>query len=284
MAVNTIPFYFYFCHYSILYALVLWGIAFFAWFFMVMIAGESIARMMLKANTRLRLEERNRVSTAFSYAYTTAKRENPIISNNVQLYIYEATIIDGYAIGRNSLCLSSAALNLSEQELITLCLMKFAQFAHHDSEILAVLTAGNIWYIIMAVFCKGVICFWGIIIAIIFFCMGKGMYGVIFHNVIRAMAKKTEQIILLFVRIVLRTGMKSYENNVYTNDEFVCNCGYKSQLINYLRDIEPEINVQDSLFGTVEAMKPSKQLRLLKIENYTVPESSDGGGFRIIRR
>lgn len=268
---------------SILYASCMFIVVFSIYFLFVMVIGETIARIMLKAYTRIRLTERTVLSVAFSNAYTIAKRKNPIISNNIKLYVFEGMAIDGYAIGRHTICLSSAALNLPEQDLTTLLLMKFAQFSHHDSEILAVLTAGNIWYIALAIICKWYIYVFGFIVWGIFALMGHGVGGFVLGRFFKALASGTEVVILLFVKAILILGISSYKNNIYINDVFVCDCGYKNNLIRFLQDFEPEQIGQETLFGTINAMKPDKHLRLARIHNYT-PFSDRSGAFTIIRR
>jgi len=284
MIINIVPICLILASQSIAYALIAFIALFLIYFLVVMTMGESIARTMLKANTRIRLNERNSLSVAFSNAYTVAKRKNPIISNNIKLYVFDGVAIDGYAFGRNTLCLSSAALNLPEQDLTTLLLIKFAQFSHHDSEILAILTAGNVWYVALAIICKWYIYLFGFILWLVLAIMGHGFGGFVLNRVFKAMAEATEKIILVFVKALLMLGVNSYKNNVYTNDIFVCDCGYKNGLVRFLRDFEPEQIGQETLFGAINSMKPDKHLRLYRIQNYVTPLPPTSSGFRIIRR
>lgn len=284
MVINTAPICLVFSSQSIMYAPITFAVLFATYFLIVMAVGESIARTMLKSNTRIRLNERNSLSVAFSNAYTVAKRKNPIISDNIKLYVFDGVAIDGYAFGRNTICLSSAALNLPESDLTTLFLMKFAQFSHHDSEILAILTAGNVWYVALAVICKWYIYLYGFIVWIVMAIMGHGFGGFVLGRVFKVMANATERMILVFVRAILMFGVGSYKNNVFINDLFVCDCGYKNGLMRFLRDFEPEQIGQETLFGAINSMKPNKHLRLSRIQNYVEPLPSNSGGFRIIRR
>jgi len=287
MTINIAPFCFIFAYYSVLYALLIFIILFAVYFFFVMMVGELIARYMLKANTRVTLNQRTILSVAFSNAYTAAKMKNPIISNNIRLYVFEDVIIDGYAFGRNTLCLSSAALNLTEQDLTTLLMMKFAQFSHHDSEILAILTAGNIWYVVSTIIFKWYIYIVGFIIWVVLAGFGHGRSlseGFTMGKILKAIAEFTEKMIIIMVKAIMMLGIGSYKNNIYENDVFVCDCGYKNGLIRFLRDFEPEQIGQETLFGTINSMKPDKHLRLSRIQNYNPTLPSNPTGFRIIRR
>lgn len=283
MIINMLPFIFVYVRQSILYASIVFIIVFVLYFLFLLSAGEIIARFMLGAMTRIKLDERTTISIAFSNAYVIAKRKNSIISNNIRLYVYEGTVIDAYAIGRHTICLSSATLNLPEQDLVTLLLMKFAQFSHHDSEILAVLTAGNVWYIAMAIICKWHIYLLGLIAWLFHTIIGNSFGKSAIGRWVKAMADAVEKIILIFVKVILMFGVGSYKNNIYTNDIFVCDCGFKNDLIRFLQYFEPEQVGHKTLFGTINSMKPDKHLRLEKVQNYT-PRSNNINGFKIICR
>ncbi|MFZ1780312.1 MAG: hypothetical protein WAT94_02640 [Enterococcus aquimarinus] len=281
--VNIAPICFLFAYKSIWYAIYALFSLFVVYTFVVMTIGEFVARLMLKANTRVQLDERTPLSVMFSNAYRVAKRKNPIISNNIRLYVFDGVAIDGYAFGRNTLCISSAALNLPEQDLTTLLLMKFAQFSHHDSEILAILTAGNLWYIAIAVISKWYIYFFGLIAWLMLSFTKHSFGGFVLGRVFRGLAEATEKIILMLVKVILMLGVGSYKNNVLINDLFVCDCGYRNELIRFLQDFEPEQVIQETLFGTINSMKPDKHIRLERVRNYTLRMASLDG-FRIIRR
>lgn len=283
MVINTLPFCCAYVHQSIFYASMVFIIIFVFYFLFVMSVGELVARFMLGVTTRIKLDERTHLSVAFSNAYTIAKRRNPIISDNIKLYVFEDMVIDAYAFGRHTLCLSSAAINLPEQDLTTLLLMKFAQFSHHDSEILAVLTAGNVWYIFMTIICKWYIYLFGFIAWLFLAVIGHGFGGFVLGRGFRTMADVTEKIILIFVKVIMMIGVGSYKNNIYTNDAFVCDCGFKNALIRFLQNFEPEQIGHETLFGAISSMKPDRHLRLEKVQNYTSQLNSTDV-FRIIRR
>lgn len=283
MLINIFPVCLVYGQRPLLYAFMSFLIIFVLYFLFVMLAGEFIARFMLGATTRITLDERTILSVSFSNAYTIAKNRNPIISDHIKLYVFEGTTIDAYAFGRHTLCLSSAAIQLCEQDLTTLLLMKFAQFSHHDSEILAVLTAGNIWYVTMAIICKWYIYILGFIVWLFLVVTGHGSGGFVLGRGFQIMADITEKIILIFVKMVLLIGVESYKNNVYTNDIFVCDCGFKNALIRFLQDFEPEQIGHETLFGAINSMKPDRHLRLEKVRNYD-SQSNSMNGFRIVRR
>ena len=113
--------------------------------------------------------------------------------------------------------------------------------------------------------------------------IGHGFGGFVLGRGFRAIADITEKIILIVIKIIMMIGVGSYKNNIYANDVFVCDCGFKNALIRFLQDFEPEQIGQETLFGVINSMKPDRQIRLEKVQNYT-SELNIMDGFRIIRR
>lgn len=282
MIINFIPLYMFFFVGSFFDALLLLMVSVLFYFAFVILFGEISARIMLKAYRRIELSTRNVLSVAFSNAYTAAKRKNDIISDNIKLYVFEGTEIDAYAFGRNTLCLSSAALNLPERDLTTLLMMKFAQFSHHDSEILVLLTAGNLWYKVMAVASKVYIYLIGAFMYLSLYWSGyKANFDL--KGIFNKLGQAAERGMLFFSKIIIRFGVGSYRNNIYINDKFVCDCGYKVGLIRFLQDFEPEQIGQVAIFEAVNSMKPDKHMRLLEIQDYIPDSWGNLGGFKVIR-
>lgn len=284
MIMNIVPICWLFSSGSVLPQPMLYVILLFLYFFLVLTSGELIARRMLKANEKVSINEESTLSIAFSIAYVTAKSKNPIISDKIRVYIFRDIIIDSYALGRNTLCISSAAANLPESELITLFLMKFAQFSHHDSEILAILTGGNLLYMAAAAAGKLFIAFIGFIVSSILSFKGHNLEASVFDKVRKAMEITVEKISFLFSRLMLKLGVGTYRNNIYINDTFVCDCGYKNALIRFLQAYEPDHIGQETIFGAINSMKPNKTLRLSRIQIYETVMSQNSDRFRITRR
>lgn len=250
------------------------------------LTGETLARMMLHAWTRVSPEENTVLTRAFSQAYCIAKQADNAISEQIRLYVYQGSELDGYALGKNTLCLSSAALELPERELTTLFLTKFAQFSHHDSVILIILTAGNLWYLALCVLFKWYICLIGLILMLVMAILGHGFGGFLMNRSFRGLANAIEKAILFFAGGILRLGLRSCRENTFINDAFVCRCGYKAELICFLHNFEPELPQPNTLFGSIDAMKPSRALRISRIQS--LPNLSArpdrATGFHIIRR
>lgn len=252
------------------------------YFFSTVTVGSFWARMMLKVQTRVRPDDGGTLGAAFSRAYVAAKGVDPLLSDNIQLYVYEGAEMDAYAFGRSTLCLSSAAAGLPERDLTALLLLKFAQFSHHDSEMLTFMTAGNLWYILLSVLLKGYIYAIGLVLWVILGILGHGFGGMVSFRFLKVWAEVTEKGLLLVMRGFLGLGLHSYRNNVFINDRFVCACGYKNDLVHFLRSYEPEQSVQGTLLGVVDGMKPGKHLRLARLESDAGAPPADA--FRIIRR
>lgn len=251
-----------------------------AYGWLVIIAGPLWARTLLRARNRVVLDGSNILGIAFSRAYVAAKEADPLLSDNIRLYMYDGAELDAYAFGRNTICLSSAATEIPERELTALLLLKFAQFSHHDAEMLTFMTVGNLGYVFLSVLLKGYIYAIGLAVWLLLGILGHRFVGSAVFRLLKTWADAMEQVVLLVMRGYLILGLDSYRNNVFINDRFVCICGYKSDLIRFLHNYEPEVPFQGTLLGVLDGMKPNRQLRLERLER----EDNAPGAFRIIRR
>ena len=252
-----------------------------AYFFISIEAGTAFAKLMLNARTQMRLEDGGSLIAAFSQAYAAAKEVDSRISDNVRLYVYNSVNVEAYALGRRVICLSSTAIGLPEGDLTALLLLKFAQFAHYDSEMLTFMTAGNLWYMILSVIFKGYIYLVGIVFWAVMKSLKYEFEDSVIFNLLKVLAWYTEKGLHLLMRVFLRLGLSSYGDNIFENDKFVCDCGYRNDLVHFLRNYESERPGQETLLDLVNSMKPNKQTRLAKLACY---RQTPSGGFRIIRR
>lgn len=284
MSVNTLPI----CWLAVRYCALTRHMAFLplllplllaAYGWLVITAGPLWARTLLRVRSWVELDGSN-LGMAFSRAYVAAKEADPLLSDNIRLYMYDCAELDAYAFGRNTICLSSAAAEIPERELTALLLLKFAQFSHHDAEMLTFMTVGNLGYVFLSVLLKGYIYAIGLAVWLLLGILGHRFVGSAAFRLLKAWADTMEQVALLVMRGYLILGLGSYRKNVFINDRFVCICGYKSDLIRFLRSYEPEVPLQGTLLGVLDGMKPNRQLRLERLER----EDNAPGTFRIIRR
>lgn len=267
-------------------------VSFFAFFvayvLVILLVGELIVRLMFGGSQIIMGVDTSSISIAFAEAYSAAKQQDPSLSDNIKLYACNVNYPDAYAFGRSTILISDSASNLSQRQLRTLFLEKFAQIANHDSERIQLLIAGNAIFVgliflakIMVYICVALL---GVLMSIarmvlsIFTRSVGHMAGGLFVmsaylNVCRVLSNAVESILLFFLNLLIRLALLSARNNYYYNDAFVCSCGYKEDLRYYLQYVEPDIRGYNSTLGTISAAKAPRLSRLSRLDGYA--ESSD---------
>ena len=277
------------------------SIAFFLVFFaayvaVILLVGELIVRLMFGSNRIIMGTDVSPISIAFAEAYSMAKQQDPSLSNNIKLYACNVNYPDAYAFGRSTILISDSASNLSQTQLRTLFLEKFAQIANHDSERIQLLIAGNAIFVgliflakIMVYICVALL---GMVMSVakmilsLFFRSAGHMSGGLFvisayFNVCRILSNAVESVLLFFLNLLIRFALLSARNNYYCNDAFVCSCGYKEDLRYYLQHVEPDIRGYNSTLGTISAAKAPRLSRLSRLDGYTEISTL---GFRVLDR
>jgi len=254
----------------------------------ILLVGELIVRLMFGGSRIIMGADTSPISIAFAEAYSAAKQQDPSLSDNIKLYACNVNYPDAYAFGRSTILVSDSASSLSQRQLRTLFLEKFAQIANHDSERIQLLIAGNVIFVglifiakIMVYICVallgGAMAIARMVLSIFSRSVGHMAGGLFvmsaYLNVCRVLSNAVESILLFFLNIFIRLALLSARNNYYYNDAFVCRCGYKEDLRYYLQYVEPDIRGYNSTLGTISAAKAPRLSRLSRLDGYA--ESSD---------
>lgn len=246
--------------------------------------GTFLIRILFGGNQIVMGNDTSSISVAFAEAYAIAKQKDPSLSDNVKLYACTTNYPDAYAFGRDTLLISEQASRLPQSQLRTLFLEKFAQFSNHDSERMLFLIAGNAIFV-AAIFIIKIMVY--VVVAFIGICMsaaravlslfsrrvgyGSGFLALSgYFNVCRVLGNAIEAVLLFLLNLLIRLALLSSRNNYYVNDEFVCACGYSSDLRYYLQYVEPDISGFQSTLATITAAKPSRLARLSRISEGSI--------------
>lgn len=245
----------------------------------ILIIGTLIIRLMFGGNRIIMGNDTSAISLAFAEAYSIAKQTDPDLSDNIKLYACATNYPDAYAFGRDTILISEPASQLSQSQLRTLFLEKFAQLSNHDSERMLFLIAGNAIFV-LAIFLVKISVYIGVAIIGIamsvagavlsiftgHFGHGSGFLALsAYFNVCRVLSNAIEAVLLFLLNIIIRLALLSTRGNYYVNDQFVCECGYSSDLRYYLQYVEPDISGFQSTLATITASKPSRLARLSRI-------------------
>lgn len=262
----------------------------------ILIIGTLIIRLLFGGNRIIMGSDTSSISLAFAEAYTIAKQTDPDLSDNIKLYACTTNYPDAYAFGRDTILISEPASQLSQSQLRTLFLEKFAQLSNHDSERILFLIAGNAIFVGVITFIKVIVyvavAFIGIFMSIVRSILsiftghlghGGGFLALsAYFNVCSVLSNAIEAVLLFLLNLIIRLALLSSRNNYFINDQFVCGCGYSSDLRYYLQYVAPDISGFQSTLATITAAKPSRLARLSRLSENSSNESEPNNLFDLL--
>jgi len=106
--------------------------------------GEFILRVLQGASPIETEQDRNYLMPLFEEVYQEALEKTPSISKNIKLYVSEEKIINGYAMGRNTIVLTRGAISaFHKEELKGILAHEFGHMANGDTKATLLTIIGN---------------------------------------------------------------------------------------------------------------------------------------------
>ena len=106
--------------------------------------GEWILRMQLGCRKIKRIDYAERLTPIFKEVYARAKAENPSLPDDIELCMNSDKAPNAFATGRKTICITKGMLeHTTEEELKGVLAHEFAHIANHDTDLILVVTVGN---------------------------------------------------------------------------------------------------------------------------------------------
>ncbi|MCR4746676.1 MAG: M48 family metalloprotease [Lachnospiraceae bacterium] len=105
--------------------------------------GEFILRLQTGCNKIKRIDFIEKLDPIFKEVYSRAKQENQDLPDDIELFIYNSKYKNAFAIGRKSICITKGMMHSSAEELKGVLGHEFAHIANHDTDLILVVTVGN---------------------------------------------------------------------------------------------------------------------------------------------
>lgn len=234
--------------------------------------GEWILRLQNGCKKIKRKEQIAIIEPIFNEVYAKARELNPDISDNITLYIKgknkkkdEADEINAFALGRNTICITEGLLSCSEEEIKAVLGHEFGHLAHHDTDVILVITVGN-FIITTIITIVTVIC---TILKLFFAGASEGKDGAPFV-VGLIMTAFFLLLINLANRVWSQIGvwlcMKSSRENEYLADEFSFNLGYGVSLCKFLDEYAGDSHAE-GLFAALASSHPDTNDRVSRLQD-----------------
>ncbi|MBR5579259.1 MAG: M48 family metalloprotease [Lachnospiraceae bacterium] len=225
--------------------------------------GEWILRTQMGCKKINRIDYAERLTPIFKEVYARAKQENPLLPDDIELCMNDDKAPNAFATGRKTICLTKGMYeNATAEELKGVFAHEFAHIANHDTDLILVVTVGNIiitTMIIVIRFVFRIMSFFGSISNV--FGSGQGnapiLIGIVGDVVVAALMWVWTK---LGQYLVLATGRAEE----YLADDFSLKLGYSEGLCRFLDRFVGER--RKGVFAVLSSSHPAKDDRIAKLQ------------------
>lgn len=227
--------------------------------------GEAIFRAMNGCREISDPSMLNRLTPLFNEVYEKAKLKDPNLSQNIRLYIVDQPYPNAFALGRNTVCVTSGLLYLSDDEIKGIFAHEFAHLSNKDTDITLFIYVGNLIASIMFLILR-------VVLFIISFFLGSmtGRRNSAARGFVLAATLDLiyAAIVGLYTKLGILLVNYSSRNHEFEADKFAYNLGYGRELRDVLTELQGE-NVKPSGFvANLMSSHPETYLRIEKLNKY----------------
>ena len=228
--------------------------------------GEWILRMQTGCKKIEREDQRQFIEPLFNEVYARAKRMEPSIRDDVQLFMNDDESVNAFATGRKTICITRGLLDAPPVQIKATLGHEFGHLAHKDTDLILVVCVGNL--IVSAIILAARLF---IEILHIMFAAGSLMLGGS-DGILAFFANELCHLLfLVFVTgltmlwswIGTMLVMKSSRANEFEADEFSYRIGYGNALCGLLDNIGGE--KPKGLFANLASSHPDKDARIARL-------------------
>ena len=227
--------------------------------------GEAIFRAMNGCREISDPSMLNRLTPLFNEVYEKAKLKDPNLSQNIRLYMVDQPYPNAFALGRNTVCVTSGLLYLSDDEIKGIFAHEFAHLSNKDTDITLFIYVGNLIASVMFLILR-------VVLFIISFFLGSmtGRRNSAARGFVLAATLDLiyAAIVGLYTKLGILLVNYSNRNHEFEADKFAYDLGYGRELRDALTELQGE-NVKPSGFvANLMSSHPETYLRIEKLNKY----------------
>lgn len=229
--------------------------------------GEWILRLQTGCKKIKREDQKEFIMPIFKKIYAQARREDPSIPDDVQIYINSDKEPNAFATGRKTVCITEGMLEMPENQIKAALAHEFGHLAHKDTDLILVVSVGNLIVSMMIIGIRIIIEILHLIFgfATLFIGGSEGFLAyittVIYHALITAIVAG---LTWLWTQIGVLLVMKSSRANEFEADAFASDLGYGNELCALLENID--VSGEKGLFASLASSHPDKNDRIAKLQ------------------
>lgn len=242
--------------------------------------GEWFLRRSHKCIPIERYEDRSagkRLSVLFSEVCSSADKNGISVREkaDISLFIREDDDLNAFAVGRKTICVTSALLDLPDDEIKAILGHELGHLATHDTDLVLLISAGNfIVSAIVTVFKLFVMLFQLIVTIAIAFCGDEGAIVNVFTKVASFLSLILVNFVMfVWTKIGIWMVMKTSRDAEFEADAFSCRLGYADGLLSFFQRIYKDESVYSvkkgaDIFAAFSDSHPKTVLRVQKVIEY----------------
>jgi heat shock protein HtpX len=214
--------------------------------------GELFLRISNKARKIKRPDYLEKIMPIFNSCYEKAKMKSPFINKNIKIYLTKSPYINAFAIGRRTIIITSAALEIENDILYGILAHEFGHIANRDTDFLLLAMIGNFFFFP------------------VFFVLnfGAGIISSLLGYPKSLLGKVIYWILTLPQRIWTGLGslliLKSGRSAEFKADNYSASLGYKDGLLCFLKEIS-KLEPDPGFLGMLKSSHPASDDRIAKL-------------------
>lgn len=229
--------------------------------------GEWILRLQTGCKKIKRVEQTNFLEPIFKEVYDKAKKLDPSIPDDVQLFMNNDEVPNAFATGRKTICVTEGMLHMPADQIKATLGHEFGHLAHKDTDLILVVSVGNLIVTAFIVGIRLVINFFHFMFSLsaVFIGGSEGVFAAILNSVYHAMITAiVVGLTWVWTKIGVLLVMKASRANEYEADEFSFNLGYGNELCILLDSLSG--SRAKGLFANLVSSHPDKDDRIAKLQ------------------
>lgn len=217
--------------------------------------GEMIFRLINSCKKISNPVMSNRLMSLFNEVYEKAKLKDPNLSEKIKLYMVDQPYPNAFALGRNTVCITSGLLYLNDNEIKGIFAHEFAHLLNKDTDTILLIYVGNLTALIMFMLLRGIL-----------FIVGEAFSENALNTTKFNITYTT--IIGLYAKLGITLVNYSSENREFEADKFAYDLGYGKELRDALTELQREKIKPSGFVANLMSTHPETYLRIEKLNKY----------------
>ncbi len=229
--------------------------------------GEWILRIQLGCKKINRKDQIDYLYPLFNEVYEKAKKLDPKLATDIELYISNDECPNAFATGRKTICVTKGLLDEPADQIKATLGHEFGHLSHKDTDLILLVSVGNMIVNAIIIGIRVIIELIHIMFLLIAFIVGENSwFGLLVIEIYHLLTLLTVTALTwLWSKLGVLLVMKSSRSNEFEADEFSVMLGYGDELCALLDNICGES--PKGLFANLASSHPDTDERIARIQN-----------------